>query len=136
MTGDSHPAVRWSWANTVGACECPLIAVEPGAPEGTTELLYRSVYIFARRHGAESLVASVDPMTLAIFRDEYGIKFRALGPVKTHLGFDSMAVGEELTILESGLRVYRTDFYDFLTEPFTDNERTRFGLGAGAPASA
>ncbi|WP_157789660.1 hypothetical protein [Candidatus Microthrix parvicella] len=117
-------------------CECPLIAVEAGAPEGTTELLYRSVYVFARRHGAEHLVASVDPMTLGIFRDEYGIKFRALGPVKTFLGFDSMAVGEELTILESGLRIYRPDFYDFLTEPFTDNERQRFGLGARATASA
>jgi hypothetical protein len=59
------------------------IAVAPGAPEGTTELLYRSVYVFARRHGAESLVASVDPMTLDIFREEYGIMFRALGPVQT-----------------------------------------------------
>ncbi|MBP9066162.1 MAG: hypothetical protein KBF84_08750 [Candidatus Microthrix sp.] len=117
-------------------CECPLIAVEPDAPEGTTELLYRSVYVFARRHGAESLVASVDPMTLAIFRDEYGIKFRALGPVQTHLGFDSMAVGEELMTLENGLRIYRPDFYDFLTEPFTDNERHRFGLGAGTTSSA
>ena len=75
-------------------------------------------------------------MTLAIFRDEYGIKFRALGPVQTHLGFDSMAVGEELMTLENGLRIYRPDFYDFLTEPFTDNERHRFGLGAGTTSSA
>ncbi len=110
-------------------CECPLIAVEPDAPEGTTELLYRSVYVFARRHGAESLVASVDPMTLAIFRDEYGIKFRALSPVVSHLGFDTMVVGEELATLENGLRIYRPDFYDFLTQPFTENERGRFGLG-------
>ena len=109
-------------------CECPLIAVTPGAPEGTTELLYRSVYVFARRHGADSLVASVDPMTLDIFREEYGIMFRALGPVQDHLGFDALPVGEELTTLESGLRIYRPDFYEFLTEPFTDNERNRFGI--------
>lgn len=111
-------------------CECPSIAVSPGAPDGTTELLYRSVYVFARRHGAESLVAAVDPLTLDVFREEYGIMFRALGPVDTHLGFDSMAVGEDLVVLEAGLRAHRPDFYDFLTEPFTANERARFGLGS------
>jgi hypothetical protein len=110
-------------------CECTSIAVVPGAPEGTTELLYRSVYVFARRHGAENLVAAVDPMTLDIFREEYGILFRALGPITTRLGFDSLTVGEELGLLEAGLRAQRPDFYDFLTEPFTDNERHRFGLG-------
>ena len=116
-------------------CECPLIAVTPGAPEGTTELLYRSVYVFARRHGADSLIASVDPMTLDIFREEYGIMFRALGPVQDHLGFDALPVGEELTTLESGLRIHRPDFYGFLTEPFTDNERNRFGIPPVAAAS-
>ena len=96
--------------------------------EETTELLYRSVYVFARRHGAESLVASVDPMTLDIFRDEYGIMFRALGPVQHHLGFDTLPVGEEMVTLENSLCVHRPDFYEFLTEPFTDNERNRFGI--------
>lgn len=116
-------------------CECSSIAVLPEAPEGTTELLYRSAYVFARRHGAQSLVGAVDPMTLDVFRDEYGIMFRALGPVSTHLGFDSMAVGEELRVLETSLRAQRIDFYDFLTEPFTDNERSRFGLAPGAMAT-
>jgi hypothetical protein len=116
-------------------CECPLIAVAPGAPEETTELLYRSVYVFARRHGAESLIASVDPMTLDIFREEYGIMFRALGPVQHHLGFDTLPVGEEMVTLENSLCVHRPDFYEFLTEPFTDNERNRFGIPPLAAAS-
>ncbi|MBK6971210.1 MAG: hypothetical protein IPH29_19415 [Candidatus Microthrix sp.] len=76
----------------------------PGALEGTTELPYRSVYVFARRHGAENLVAAVDPMTLDVFREEYGILFRALGPITTRLGFDSLTVGEEMGQLEAGLR--------------------------------
>lgn len=109
-------------------CECPSIAVVPGAPDGTTELLYRSVYVFACRHGAQSLTAAVDPLTLNVFRDEYGIMFRALGPVDTHLGFDSVAVGENISVLENALRHLRRDFFDFLIEPFTANERARFGL--------
>lgn len=117
-------------------CECTSIAVAPGSPDGTTELLYRSVYVFARRHGAETLVAAVDPLTLNTFRDEYGILFRALGPVTTHLGFDSLAVGESLLVLENGLRAQRSDFYDFLIEPFTDNERARFGIAPASPARA
>ena len=88
-----------------------------------------------KRHGADSLIASVDPMTLDIFREEYGIMFRALGPVQDHLGFDAVPVGEELTTLESGLRIHRPDFYGFLTEPFTDNERNRFGIPPVAAAS-
>jgi hypothetical protein len=117
-------------------CECTSIAVLPEAPEGTTELLYRSVYVFARRHGADTLVAAVDPITLNVFRDEYGIMFRALGPVDTHFGFDSIAVGEDLIVLENALRAHRSDFYAFLIEPFTDNERVRFGISheAGMPA--
>ena len=115
-------------------CECTSIAVLPEAPEGTTELLYRSVYVFARRHGAETLVAAVAPMTLDIFREEYGIMFRALGPVDTHLGFESMAVGEDLIVLENALRGQRSDFFQFLVEPFTDNERARFGMAPPVPA--
>lgn len=109
-------------------CECPSIAVAPDAPDGATELLYRSVYVFARRHGAQSLAAAVDPTTLDVFRSDYGIKFRALGPVDTHLGFESMAVGEELGVLERSLQLHRPDFAEFMSEPFTDNERARFGL--------
>jgi len=116
-------------------CECPSIAVLPSAPEGTTELLYRSVYVFARRHGAESLTAAVDPLTLNVFRDEYGIMFRALGPVDTHLGFDSMAVCEKLSVLERSLLLHRPDFAEFMSEQFTDNERRRFGLDTGTPVA-
>ncbi|MCB1029142.1 MAG: hypothetical protein KDB24_15435 [Microthrixaceae bacterium] len=110
-------------------CECPAISVAPGhEDQGVTELLYRSVYCFARRQGAESLAAIVDPMTLDLFRDEYGILFRALGPVSRHMGFDQIAVGERLSVLETSLYALRPDFYDFLSEPLTPEERSMFGL--------
>ena len=73
-------------------------------------------------------------MTLDIFREEYGIMFRALGPVDTHLGFESMAVGEDLIVLENALRGQRSEFFQFLVEPFTDNERARFGIAPPVPA--
>lgn len=111
-------------------CECPSIAVAPGAPPGVTELLYRSVYCFARRREAVALAAAVDPSTLDILRDEYGFRFRALGRPVEHLGFEMLAVGEELGVLENALAHARPDFFSFLTEPFTSEERSAFGLTA------
>lgn len=110
-------------------CECPSIAVRPeAAGAGITELLYRSVYCFARRQGARSLAAILDPLTLSLFRDEYGILFRALGPVTTEFGYETVPAGEDLQRLEEGVRRIRPEFFAFLTEPFTDAERLRFGL--------
>lgn len=110
-------------------CECPSVAVQPeAAGQGITELLYRSVYCFARRQGARSLAVIVDPLSLDLFREDYGIQFRPLGPVTRHLGFEQVAAGGELERLESGVRRTRPEFFAFLTEPFTASERTRFGL--------
>jgi len=110
-------------------CEAAAIAVLPEATgRGVTELLYRSVYCFARRQGARSLVALLDPLTLELFRDDYGILFRALGPVVTHIGLELVAAGGELHELEEGARRNRPDFFAFLVEPFTPAERARFGL--------
>ncbi|HYI62922.1 MAG TPA: hypothetical protein VEW93_14105 [Acidimicrobiales bacterium] len=110
-------------------CECPSIAVRPeAAGAGITELLFRSVYCFARRQGARSLATVLDPFSLTLFRDEYGILFRTLGPVTTELGFETVPVGEGLHELEDGLRRLRPEFLAFLTEPFSAAERARFGL--------
>lgn len=110
-------------------CEAPAIAVLPEhTGRGVTELLYRSVYCFARRQEARSLATLVDPLTLELFREDYGIMFRALGPVTNHRGLELVAAGEELHALEEGLRRSRPAFLDFLTEPFTPAERIRFGL--------
>ena len=110
-------------------CEAPAIAVLPEhTGKGITELLYRSVYCFARRQEALSLATLVDPLTLELFREDYGIMFRALGPVRSYRGLELVAAGEELHALEAGLRRHRPEFLAFLTEPFTDAERRRFGL--------
>jgi len=110
-------------------CEAPAIAVLPQATgRGVTEMLYRSVYCFARRQEARSLATLVDPLTLELFREDYGILFRQLGPITSHRGLDLIAAGEELHTLEEGLRRSRPEFLDFLTEPFTPSERIRFGL--------
>jgi len=110
-------------------CEAPAIAVLPEATgRGVTELLYRSVYCFARRHEARSLATLIDPLTLELFREDYGILFRQLGPITSYRGLDLIAAGEELHTLEEGLRRSRPEFLDFLTEPFTPSERIRFGL--------
>lgn len=110
-------------------CECPSVAVQPeAAGRGITELLYRSVYCFARRQGARSLAVIVDPLSLDLFREDYGIHFRALGPVTRHLGFEQVAAGGEIEELEADVRRHRPDFFAFLTEPFTDVERGLFGL--------
>lgn len=109
--------------------EAPAIAVLPEhTGRGVTELLYRSVYCFARRQEARSLATLVDPLTLELFREDYGIMFRPLGPVTSHRGLELVAAGEELHALEEGLRRHRPAFLDFLTEPFTPAERIRFGL--------
>lgn len=109
--------------------EAPTIAVLPEhTGRGVTELLYRSVYCFARRQEARSLATVLDPLTLELFREDYGILFRALGPVTSHRGLELVAAGEELHALEEGLRRHRPAFLDFLTEPFTPAERIRFGL--------
>ncbi|HEU5149674.1 MAG TPA: hypothetical protein VFU19_04210 [Iamia sp.] len=110
-------------------CEAPAIAVLPEhTGRGVTELLYRSVYCFARRQEARSLATLVDPMTLELFRQDYGIMFRALGPITNHRGLDLVAAGEELHALEEGLRRHRPELFAFMTEPFTPAERIRFGL--------
>ena len=110
-------------------CEASSISVLPEATGlGVTELLYRSVYCFARRQGAQSLATIVDPMTLELFRADYGIMFRALGPVTGHLGLELVAAGEEIHTLEDHLRRTRPEFLAFLAEPFTAGERARFGL--------
>lgn len=110
-------------------CECPSIAVVPeAAGAGITELLYRSVYCFARRRGARSLAALLDPLTLRLFQEEYGIPFRALGPVTSYLGFDTVVAGEDIHVLEEGVRRQRPEFFEFLVEPLTPAERARFGL--------
>jgi GNAT superfamily N-acetyltransferase len=110
-------------------CEAPAIAVLPEhTGRGVTELLYRSVYCFARRQEARSLATLVDPLTLELFREDYGIMFRALGPITSHRGLELVAAGEELHTLEEHLRRNRPEFLDFLTEPFTPAERIRFGL--------
>ena len=109
-------------------CECPSIAVLPeGRIEGLTELLYRSMYTFARRQGARWLMSFVDTLTLTLFRDE-GIMFRALGRVTTHQGFEAVVIGEELRVIEGHLARARPEFLAFLTEAFTDEERVRFEL--------
>lgn len=110
-------------------CECPSVAVRPEAVgRGITELLYRSVYCGARRQGARSLVVIVDPLGLDLFREDYGIHFRALGSVTRHHGSEQVAAGGELTELEASVRRHRPDFFSFLTEPFTDAERRQFHL--------
>lgn len=110
-------------------CEAAAMAVLPTASgRGVSELLYRSVYCFARREGAASLAVMVDPLTLELFREDYGVLFRAMGPVSSHLGLDLVAAGEELPVLEEGMRRLRPKFYEFLIEPFSDRERARFGL--------
>lgn len=110
-------------------CECPAIAVDPvAAGMGITELLYRSVYCFARRHGSASLVTSLDAVTVELFREDYGVSFRPLGPVSTRFGYELMPVGEELVVLEAEMRRRRPEFLEFLVEPFTAAERARFGL--------
>jgi hypothetical protein len=110
-------------------CECPSSAVNPDASgQGVTELLYRSVYTFARRHGARSLATVVDLLTLDLLRDDYGVMFRPLGPAITQFDTELMAVGEEIRTLEDGIRKQRPDFFDYLTEPFTPAERTAFGI--------
>lgn len=110
-------------------CECPSIAVRPeAAGVGVTEILYRSVYCFARRHGARSLATILDPLTLRLFRDDYGILFRPLGPATTALGDETLPAGEDLHVLEQGVRRIRPDFFAFLTAPFSDGERARYGL--------
>ena len=110
-------------------CECPSLAVDPAAAGmGITELLYRSVYCFARRHGAASLVTALDPVTVELFRQDYGITFRPLGPASTRFGYEVVPVGEELAVLEDEVRRRRPEFLAFLTEPFTPAERVRFGL--------
>ncbi len=110
-------------------CEVPSVAVQPEAVgRGVTELLYRSVYCFARRQGAGSLAVIVDPLSLDLFREDYGIAFRPLGPVTPHHGFEQVAAGGEIEDLEASVRRDRPEFLAFLTEPFTDAERSRFGL--------
>lgn len=110
-------------------CECPSLAVDPAATGmGITELLYRSVYCFARRHGAGSLVTALDAVTVELFRQDYGVTFRPLGPVSTRFGYELMPVGEDLVVLEDEVRRRRPEFLAFLTEPFTATERVRFGL--------
>lgn len=110
-------------------CECPSIAVLPEAVgRGIAELLYRSVYCFARRQGARSLAVIVDPLSLDLLREDYGIHFRALGPVTRHLGYEQVAAGGELDGLEAAVRRLSPDFFSFLTEPFTDAERRQFDL--------
>lgn len=110
-------------------CEAAAIAVLPEASgRGVSELLYRSVYCFARREGAASLAVMVDPLTLELFREDYAVMFRALGPVTSHLGLDLVPAGEELHTLEDGLRRLRPDFYEFLVRPFSDVERVRYSL--------
>lgn len=110
-------------------CEASTISVLPEATgQGVTELLYRSVYCFARRQGAQSLATIVDPMTLELFREDYGIMFRALGPVSSHLGLELVAAGEELHTLEEHLRRNRPEFLEFLAEPLTPAERARFAI--------
>lgn len=110
-------------------CEASSISVLPEATgQGVTELLYRSVYCFARRQGAQSLATIVDPLTLELFREDYGIMFRALGPVTTHIGLELVAAGEEIHTLEEHLRRSRPEFLDFLAEPLTPAERARFGI--------
>jgi hypothetical protein len=109
--------------------EAAAIAVLPEhTGRGVTESLYRSVYCFARRHDARSLVTLVDPMTLELFRQDYGIMFRALGPVTTYRGLELVAAGEELHALEEGLRRNRPELLEYMTEPFTAAERIRFSL--------
>lgn len=110
-------------------CECPSVAVQPEAVgRGITELLFRSVYCFARRQGARSLAVIVDPLSLDLFREDYGIHFRALGPVTLHHGIEQVAAGGELTDLEIAVRRHRPDFFAFLTDPFTDAERRQYDL--------
>jgi len=110
-------------------CEAPTSAVVPeGAGLGVTELLYRSVYCFARRHGAGSLATILDPVTLALFRDDYAISFRPLGPVVDDEGVQLQACGEDIHTLEAAVRRLRPEFYEFLIEPFTPAERAQMGL--------
>ncbi len=110
-------------------CEASSISVLPEATgQGVTELLYRSVYCFARRQGAQSLVTVVDPLTLELFREDYGIMFRALGPVTNIIGMDLVAAGEEIHTLEQHLRRHRPEFLEFLADPLTPTERVRYGI--------
>ena len=124
-----HPLVDPDQRLAAPIAEAPAISVLPEhTGRGVTELLYRSVYCFARRQEARSLATLVDPLTLELFREDYGILFRALGPITNHRGLELVAAGEELHTLEEGLRRDRPEFLDFLTEPFTPAERIRFGL--------
>ncbi len=110
-------------------CEAPTSAVLPeGQGLGVTELLYRSVYCFARRHGAGSLATILDPVTLALFRDDYAVSFRPLGPMVDDEGVQLQACGEEIHTLEADVRRLRPEFYEFLIEPFTAAERAQMGL--------
>lgn len=110
-------------------CEAPTSAVVPEAAGlGVTELLYRSVYCYARRHAAASMATVLDPLTLALFRDDYGIMFRPLGPTFDDQGAQLQACGEEIHTLEEDVRRLRPEFYDFLIEPFSPSERAHLGL--------
>lgn len=110
-------------------CEAPTSAVLPeGAGLAVTELLYRSVYCFARRHGAASLATILDPVTIALFRDDYAVSFRPLGPIVDDEGVQLQACGEEIHTLEAEVRRLRPEFYEFLIEPFTPAERAQMGL--------
>lgn len=110
-------------------CECPSIAVEPSASgRGVTELLFRSVYCFARRQGARSLAMAIEPLILDVLRDGYGIMLRPLGEVTSYMGVEAVAAGEELEVLEEAVQRLQPAFASFLMEPFSPAERTRFGL--------
>lgn len=110
-------------------CEAAAMAVLPDASgRGVSELLFRSVYCFARREGAASLAVMVDPLTLELFREDYGVLFRPLGPVTAALGLELIPAGEDLRVLEDGLRRRRPEFYEFMVAPFSELERSRYEL--------
>ena len=102
-------------------CECGSISVvEEMAGLGVPELLYRSVYCFARRQGAASLAAVMEPLNAEMLREAYGVPFRNLGPLQRYLGVEMCPVGGTLDELEEGVRVAQPGFYEFLTEPLQD----------------
>ncbi len=102
-------------------CECASVAVdEEVAGLGVAELLYRSVYCHARSQGALSLVAVMEPLNAELFRNEYGLPLRNLGPLQRYLGVEMYPVGGTFDELEAGVRTARPGFYEFLTAPLRD----------------
>lgn len=99
-------------------CELVSLAVEPMADgSGIAEALYRSFYLRARRHPAQSLAVGVDPWVFDILREQYGVPFEVLGPPLDLLGRELLPVGGELGALEAGVAEKAPRFHAFLTGP-------------------